>query len=62
MLGKARFCHIIIEKMVFSAYKPHTGELVVWWVNTSESSLLYVIFFFLVHLSRVTLGEILETE
>ena len=29
--------------------KPHAGELVVWWVTTCESSLLYVfVFFFLV--------------
>ncbi|KAJ5951092.1 L-lysine 2-3-aminomutase [Penicillium vulpinum] len=27
--------------------KPHAGELVVGWVTTSESSLLYVFVFFL---------------
>ncbi|KAJ5146126.1 uncharacterized protein N7515_000690 [Penicillium bovifimosum] len=27
--------------------KPHAGELVVGWVTTSESSLLYVLFLFL---------------
>ncbi|KAJ9483768.1 hypothetical protein VN97_g9622 [Penicillium thymicola] len=29
---------------LLAAHKPHAGELVVGWVTTSESSLLYVIF------------------
>jgi hypothetical protein len=31
--------------------KPHAGELVVGWVTTSESSLLYVLVFLFLHLS-----------
>jgi hypothetical protein len=36
--------------------KPHAGELVVGWVTTSESSLLYVFLFLFLHLSSGTLG------
>ncbi|KAJ9483214.1 hypothetical protein VN97_g10197 [Penicillium thymicola] len=32
---------------LLTAHKPHAGELVVGWVTTSESSLLYVFVFFI---------------
>ncbi|KAJ9488714.1 hypothetical protein VN97_g4592, partial [Penicillium thymicola] len=33
---------------LLAAHKPHAGELVVGWMTTSESSLLYVFFFSLI--------------
>jgi hypothetical protein len=44
-----------------TAFKPHTGQLGVWWATTCESRLLYVFAhrFFFIHCGNTLRDEIL---